>query len=205
MEFLLDANVAYVLLVVGILFVLMGLLTPGTGWLEVAALFSLLLAGYAIYNLGINLWALVPLALALVPFLYAIRLVRWRVALLAASILLVMGGSILLFPGKDGRLTGVNPFLAGFVSLTVSGILWLFADRTFAAMTAPPAMSDYHLIGKIGEARTDIQEEGSVQVNSELWSARSTSLILAGSKVRVVGKEGLVLLVEQTQSVHSTQ
>lgn len=199
MEFLLDANVAYVLLVMGMMFVLMGLLTPGTGWFELAALFSLVLAGYAVYNLGINLWALVPLALALVPFLYALRFHRWRAPLLIATIVLVMGGSVLLFPGEDGSWIGVNPLVAGLVSLVSSSILWLFAERAFAAMTAPPAMSDFHLVGKVGEARTDIQEEGSVQVSSELWSARSTVPIPAGSKVRVVGKEGLVLVVERIE------
>jgi membrane-bound serine protease (ClpP class) len=196
MEFLLDANVSYVLLVVGMLLALMALLTPGTGLFEISALFALVLAGYGAYNLGVNAWALVPLALAVVPFLYAVRVPRWRTALLAATILLVMGGSILLFPGKDGGLIGVNPLLAGFVSLAASGLLWLFVERTLAVMTSPPAHGAHHLIGKIGEARTDINDEGSVQVSSELWSARSSTPIPAGSKVRIVGKEGLVLIVE---------
>ena len=38
---------------------LMAILTPGTGVLEISAFFSLLLAGYGIYNLDINYWALV--------------------------------------------------------------------------------------------------------------------------------------------------
>lgn len=196
MEFLLDANAAYVFLVVGMLLTLMALLTPGTGLFEISALFALLLAGYGAYNLGINPWALVPLALAGVPFLYAIRVQRGRTWLLISTILLVMGGSLLLFPGEDGGLIGVNPLLAGVVSLAASGILWLFVERTLAVMMSPTAHDAHHLIGKIGEARTDIDGEGSVQVNSELWSARSSTPIPAGSKVRIVGKEGLVLIVE---------
>ncbi len=196
MEFLLDANVSYVLLVVGMLLVLMALLTPGTGLFEISALFALVLAGYGAYNLGVNAWALVPLALAVVPFLYAVRVPQWRAALLVATILLVMGGSILLFPGEDGGLIGVNPLLAGFVSLVASGLLWLFVERTLVVMTSPPVHGAHHLIGQIGEARTDINDEGSVQVSSELWSARSSTPIPAGSKVRIVGKDGLVLIVE---------
>lgn len=196
MEFLLDANASYVFLVVGMLLTLMALLTPGTGLFEISALFALLLAGYGAYNLGINPWALVPLALAVVPFLYAVRVQRGRTWLLISTILLVMGGSLLLFPGEDGGLVGVNPLLAGVVSLAASGILWLFVERTLAVMMSPTAHGAHHLIGKIGEARTDIHGEGSVQVNSELWSARSSTPIPAGSKVRIVGKEGLVLIVE---------
>ncbi len=196
MEFLLDANVSYVLLVLGTLLVMMSLLTPGTGLFEISALFALVLAGYGAYNLGINAWAMVPLALAVVPFLYATRVPKWRMPFLAITLLLAMGGSIILFPGQDGSLVGVNPLLAGFVSLAASGILWLFVERTLAAMMSPTAHGTHHLIGHIGEARTEIGVEGSVQVNSELWSARSSTPIPAGSKVRIVGKEGLVLIVE---------
>lgn len=196
MEFLLDANVSYVLLVTGMLLVLMSLLTPGTGLLEIGALFALVLAGYGAYRLGINAWALVLLALAVVPFLYAVRLPKWRMPLLIATILLLIGGSILLFPGEDDSLIGVQPLLAGFVSLAASGILWLFVVRTLDVMTSPTAHGEHHLVGQIGEARTDIDDEGTVQVSSELWSARSSTSIPAGSKVRIVGKQGLVLIVE---------
>lgn len=199
MAFLLDANVSYVLLVTGMLLVLMSLLTPGTGLLEIGALFALVLAGYGAYHLGINAWALVLLALAIVPFLYAVRLPKWRMPLLIATILLLIGGSILLFPGEDGSPIGVQPLLAGFVSVVASGILWLFVVRTLAVMTSPTVHGDHHLVGQIGEARTDIDGEGTVQVSSELWSARSLTPMPAGSKVRIVGKQGLVLIVE---SVH---
>ncbi len=138
MEFLLDANVAYVLLVMGMMFVLMGLLTPGTGWFEAAALFSLVLAGYAVYHLGINLWALVPLALALVRSCMRFAFTAGARRCVIATIVLVMGGSVLLFPGEDGGWIGVNPLVAGLVSLVSSSILWLFAERAFAARRPRP-------------------------------------------------------------------
>jgi membrane-bound ClpP family serine protease len=53
------------------------------------------------------------------------------------------------------------------------------------------------LIGKIGEARTKVEEEGSVQVDGELWSARSEKTIPAGSSIRVLRREGFVLIVEK--------
>ncbi len=45
MEILIDPNVAYLLLVVGIVLVIMALFAPGTGVLEIGALFVLFLAG----------------------------------------------------------------------------------------------------------------------------------------------------------------
>ncbi len=52
-------------------------------------------------------------------------------------------------------------------------------------------------IGATGEATTDIREEGTVQLESELWSARSAEPIPAGAQVRVIGRNGFTLLVEK--------
>ena len=70
MDFLLDPNVAYLILLGGILLGLMAIIAPGTGILEVGAFFCLALAGYAVYNLSFNWWALVILVLSIFPFLY---------------------------------------------------------------------------------------------------------------------------------------
>jgi membrane-bound ClpP family serine protease len=55
------------------------------------------------------------------------------------------------------------------------------------------------IIGSIGEARSTIHNDGSVYANGELWTARSDHRILAGSRVRVIGREGFVLEVEQVE------
>ena len=47
MDILLDPNVAYVLLVFGLMLAIMAVFTPGTGVIEITALFALALAGYA--------------------------------------------------------------------------------------------------------------------------------------------------------------
>ena len=58
------------------------------------------------------------------------------------------------------------------------------------------------IIGDVGEAKTDIFNEGSVQIGSELWSARSAVPIPEGSKVRVVKREGFILEVEPVPPVN---
>lgn len=196
MEFLLDANVAYTLLVTGILLGLLALVTPGTGILEIGALFAFVLAGYGAYNLGINPWALVVLVVSLVPFLYALRLPKWRMALLGSTILLVIVGSIFLFVNENGW-PAVNPIVAIFVSLFYGGFLYFSIDRTIAIMTARPNHDPDLLIGQVGEAKNRVHDSGSVQVSGELWSARSEKSIPAGSAIRVIKREGFVLLVEK--------
>ena len=66
-----------------------------------------------------------------------------------------------------------------------------------AAGIRPPLPTSAWLVGKIGEARTNIEEEESVQVEGELWSARSEKTIPAGSSVRVLRRDGFVLIVEK--------
>jgi membrane-bound serine protease (ClpP class) len=196
MEFLLDPNVAYILLVTGILLGLLALVTPGTGALEVGALFAFTIAAYGAYNLEINPWALVVLILALVPFLYSLRLPKWRMVLLGATILLVVGGSVFMFVGEDGW-PAVNPIVATIVSLLYGGFLYLGIDRTIAAMQARPSHDLESLVGQIGEAKTRVHDNGSVQVDGELWSARSERAIPIGTTIRVIKREGFVLLVEK--------
>ena len=114
MNILLNPNIAYILLVLGSVLLLMAIVTPGTHFLEFGALFVLALAGYAIYNLGFNLWALIVLVLSLVPFVYAIQKPK-RELILALSLLGVIVGSVYLFP-SGGWLPAVNPVLAVIVS-----------------------------------------------------------------------------------------
>ena len=101
-EFLLNPNIAYLFLMVGSVLTLLAIVTPGTGILEVGALFCLALAGYAIFNLGLNLWALILLVLCLVPFVYAIRKPKREWAL-GLSIVGLIVGSLYIFPPAGWR------------------------------------------------------------------------------------------------------
>ncbi len=195
MEFLLDPNIAYFVLTLAILFVLIALVMPGTGVPEVLAVFALLLAGYAVYNLSINWWALGLLLLSVAPFYFAVRGPR-RELWLVLSIVGFTAGSIFFFPAKAG-LISVHPVLAAATSVLFAAAVWIAARKIVQISQSRPTLELTALIGECGETRTDVKESGSVQVASELWSARSEKLIPAGRVVRVVGREGFVLIVEE--------
>ncbi|MFZ2098162.1 MAG: NfeD family protein [Anaerolineales bacterium] len=195
MDILVDPNVAYLLLVVGIVVAIMALFSPGTGVLEIGALFVLFLAGWEISQIPINLWALVVLILGVIPFIVAVRKSRNLVFLVIALVAFVLG-SAYLFQGPSWWQPGVNLILAIIVSILASGYLWIATTKVLEAEKMLPRHDLAKLIGEFGEARTDIYDEGSVQVGSELWSAHSQVRILSGSKVRVVKREGFILDVE---------
>lgn len=195
MEVFLNPDVAYLVIVAASLLVLIAIIAPGTGMPEVGALFCLFLAGYAVYNLSLNWWALALMILSLIPFFLSIRKSHsglW----LALSILGLAVGSVFFFPAKQGWIS-VNPILAITTSALYAAFVWLAASKSVRAAQVRPAQDMSALIGQQGEAKTVIKEDGSAQVAGELWSARSDHLIPSGSAVRVVGREGFILIVEK--------
>jgi|CXWL01.1.fsa_nt_gi membrane-bound serine protease (ClpP class) len=201
MDFLLEPNIAYLILLGGVLLGLLAIVTPGTGLFEVGAFFCLALAGYAVYNLSFNGWALVILALSIIPFIYAIQKPK-REPYLGLSILLLVTGSVFLFK-VDGWKPAVNPFIALVASGLLSSFLWIVVRKTMQAAGVRPVHDLEVLTGLLGEARSKIHEEGSVYVAGEMWSAKSDKSIPVGSSIRVVRREGFVLVVEKDAQSNS--
>lgn len=196
MDFLLDPNVAYLIFLTGIVLVFIAVATPGTGLVEIGALFCFVLTGYALYNLSINWWALVILLLSVAPFIQAIRKPK-SFLFLALSILLIVTGSVFLFASDDGSLISVNPIIALISSGLVAVFLWFLFRKAFEAISRRPTHDLETLVGQTGEAKSAIHGDGSVYVAGEIWSARSDSEIPAGSHVRVVRRDGFTLVVEK--------
>lgn len=194
-DFLLNPNAVYILLMAGALMALLALATPGTGLLEIGALFTIVLAGYGLYTLTFNWWAVLLIILSAVPFVYSLEKPK-REPFLILAILMLIAGSVFIFPRAAGQ-TGVDPWLALVVSVLVAGFLWIATRKTVEAARIKPSHDLGALVGQIGEAKSRVHADGSVQVGGELWSARSDQPIAVGSPVRVVGRDGFILVVEK--------
>ena len=195
MDFLINPNIAYLFLLGGVLLAMLALATPGTGFLEVGAFFCIALAGYGIYRLSFNWWALMLIVLSIIPFIYSIQKPK-RELYLGISIVVLVIGSIFLYPSDSGG-PAVNLFVAFIASVLVAGFLWLAVGKSMQAAFTRPAHDLDALVGQTGEAKTKIHDGGSVQVAGELWTARSEKPIKSGSAVKVVRREGFVLIVEK--------
>jgi membrane-bound serine protease (ClpP class) len=196
MDLLLNPNVAYLLLVFGFTLAIMAIFAPGTGMLEIGALFTLLLAGYSVFNLPFNLWALLLLVLGGIAFFLAQRRTK-QISFLVAFFLCFVIGSVFLFHGGKWWQPAVNPVLALLVSILVGIYFWIAFRKIVEARGERPTHDLSNLIGQTGQSKTLIDQEGSVQVSGELWSAYSKQKIPAGVAVRVVKREGFILEVEQ--------
>lgn len=193
---LFDPNLGITLLVGGLVLALAALFLPGTGLIEIGALAALVLAGVVLMNLPFNAWALVLMAAAVVPLVLAVRGKRSLLPLAAAWVLLLAGSLFLFRPG--GGREAVSPLVAVLVSLSATGFTWLVARKGTQTLGLRKMHDLETLVGMIGTARTDLRPEGSVYVGGEAWSARAAGgSIEAGSAVRVIRRDGLVLDVEK--------
>ncbi len=196
-DFLLDPNIGFVLLIGGVVLAILALFMPGTGLLELGALFVLVLAGYTLINLPLNIWAVVLFFVGIIPFILALI---WRgsrrglIALLISLIMLVIG-SIFAFRSPQGG-SAVNPVLAVLVTGGSAGLLWFMARKSIDAAIQRPSHDYDRLVGMIGEARTDIRGQGAVYVGGEEWTATCAEYVPAGAPVRVLRRKGLFLEVE---------
>jgi membrane-bound serine protease (ClpP class) len=200
MDFLQNPNVTYLMLAGGLIFAVLALVTPGTGVLEIGALFVLGLAGWGIvtYNIPINPWSLLILLAGMVLFFLAVRRPK-QIYLLVISILAVMVGSAFLFRTDTWYIPAVDPLLILVVSVCSGGFFWIAARKVMEAASARPVHDLATLIGAKGEAKTYIFTEGSVQVEGELWSASSDQPIQPGAPVRVLARDGFTLKVEAVE------
>jgi membrane-bound serine protease (ClpP class) len=195
-EILLNPNLVYLFIIGGFSLAFMAILAPGTGILEIAALFVLILAGWGIFNLPINYWALGLLIVGVFPPVFALRKTTKKYWL-AISVFSLVVGSAFLLQGKNWYSLAVSPGLALIVSVLIGGLFWIVTQKTLEADAAPPSHDLGVLIGAIGEAKSNVHHEGSVQVNKELWTARSNEPIESGAKIRVIDREGFILVVEE--------
>jgi len=188
-----NPNVVYLLLIGGLGAVALAFTTPGAGVPEAAAVVLLSLAVFGLARLPVNFIGLGMIIVSLA--LYVLEL-KWpsHGAFLVAGVFTLAGGSIFLFR-RDEAAVGVS---LGLVAATVLGTAAFFAIALRLAWQArrkPPVQNPDLVIGAMGEAKTDILEEGTVQVGSELWSAESDELIPAGAKVQITQRAGLRLKV----------
>jgi membrane-bound ClpP family serine protease len=208
MNAFLSPTLAYIVLMLSIFFSLLAILSPGTGMLELLALTGLLFSGYAVYQLGITLWALPLLLLSVVPFIFSLRQTGWKrsLSLLGALSGMVIG-SLFLFPNAERSFwpPAVDVWVALFFSAFFVLGIWFAARPIRQAMEQRPVHSLEALIGQVGETRTRVHHEGSVQLQGELWSARSQKPIPAGRKVQVTGREGFVLIVEEITGLGNSE
>ncbi len=198
MAFLINPNVAYLLLVAGVVLFFLTNLMPKSRALTIGMVLCLAAAGYELVVLRGNPWALLIVALSPLPFLAAMRNSRWLAHLLFIAMLMLTVGGMALLVDQNGHST-VSYGLGGIVSIVCGEALWITIGRRRHADGQSSRDNPAPMVGMVGEVRTEIGAltPGSVYIDGELWVARSNEPIPEGSTVRVLGCHGAVLTVQK--------
>ncbi|MET0849543.1 MAG: nodulation protein NfeD [Candidatus Rokuibacteriota bacterium] len=189
-----DPNVAYVLMMVGMLGLFFELSNPGVILPGIIGGISIILAFFAFQSLPIN-WAGLLLILFGVALLIAeIKVVSHGVLTIGAVVAMVLG-SLMLY---DAPETGLR--ISWYVIIpTVGSTAALMACAVSFGMRALYGRPITGAVGMVGEAavvREPLDPEGHVQVHGELWRAVSEDgPAAAGETVRITGVDGLTLKV----------
>jgi len=190
-----DPNVAYVLMMLGMLGLFFELSNPGVVLPGVIGGISLILAFFAFQSLPINYAGLLLILFGIVLLVAEIKVVSHGVLAVGGMVAMALG-SIMLFdaPELDFRVSGW--VIAPTVALTAGIFLFMIAAGV-RALASRSAVGAPALLGQVGIARGALAPEGQVMVQGELWRAVARTPVEEGSRVRVVDVNGLTLTVEK--------
>jgi membrane-bound serine protease (ClpP class) len=193
---LVNPNVAFLLLALGIQLVLVELSAPG-GWVAgFLGVLCLALAAYAMRVLPLNWLGLVLIGTSFILFFLDVKTPGVE-ALTFAGVGALVAGALILFNVPAGSPYGrISVPLVVATSLAIGAFFAFIVAKGLRAQRARPATGVELLVGRLGVVRTPLDPEGTVRVAGELWTARSEDGPLAeGEQVEVVAVEGLRLRV----------
>jgi len=193
-----DPNVVYILLIIGLWAAAAAFYVPGTGILEVAAIVCLALAIAGLTQLPVNVVGVILIVIAGVLFVVDLKV--QSVALTVGAAVSLVLGSVFLFPPAEGALR-LSPWLIGGVTLASLGFFGVAFFAVARAQRLRAKVDAETIVGKRGTVATSIDPVGTVQVQSELWTAIADEPIGVGEEVEVVALEGLRARVKRVSAI----
>jgi membrane-bound serine protease (ClpP class) len=214
--YIVNPDLAYILLVLGILGVIFELTSPGAIAPGVVGALALLISCLSFGSLPTNVGGLLFIVLAVVLFIVDIKAPTHGI-LTAGGVVAFVLGSLLLFPpwggaraagaggvgGAQGAGTfavsfSISPFLIAAMTILVVAFFVFVLAKGIGAQARKVTFGVETLAGSHAVALSDIGTDGFVRMGGEQWSAVAESgAIRAGDKVEVVGRDGLRLHVRR--------
>ena len=192
-----NPTIAYILLMIGFYGIFFELYNPGSVVPGTIGAISFILALYALNMISVNWLGVLLIGLGVVFFILEVITPTFG-ALAFSGFIAMLFGSVILFspesPYGDISMKVILPVV--FFSAV---FFFVVAYLGVKAQRRKPETGADAMIGKIGEALTDINPKGKVMVMGEIWEAYSKHPIKKGEKVQVVAVEGLRLKVKRAK------
>jgi membrane-bound serine protease (ClpP class) len=189
-----DPNVAFILMLIGVYGLIFEFLNPGAVAPGLIGSISLLVALYALNLLPIN-YAGAALVLLGIGLMVAEAHIGSFGVIGVGGIVAFVIGAIMMFPsGAPGFTLSLS--VVGAATVATAALFLLVLTMLLRSRRRPVVTGKEGLLGAEGETVAWDGDEGRVRVNGEIWRARAHRPLQPGARIKVINREGLVLVVE---------
>ena len=201
-----DPNIAFILFTLGFYGLFFELQNPN--WVTgILGAFAIILAFVGFGSLPLNVAGLLLVGLAVVLFLLEMTITSHGLLAVGGLVAFALGASAFYTQPGDPLAPAVAVawpiigVMTGLTALLIGGLAFVVIRNRRAPQLVPGAS---HLtrplvaLGTPAAVRRDLLPEGSIYAAGEEWTARARdgSLLGRGTPVRVVGQDGLTMIVE---------
>ena len=194
LAFIMDPNIAFILLAVGALALYAEFNHPGAVVPGTVGVVFILLAIFALNLLPVRFAAVVLILASFALFALEAKFSAHGVLAIGGMVTMILGGLLLVdAPIPEMR---VHLLTALAVSIPLGAITVFLMSIALKARANKVVTGVQGLVGEVGIAQTPLSPHGKVFVHGELWDATSAVSVAAGQTVVVRGVEGLQLRVD---------
>jgi membrane-bound serine protease (ClpP class) len=202
LAFLMDPNIAFILLAIGALALYVEFNHPGAVLPGTVGVIFILLALFALNLLPVRFAAIVLILTSFILFALEAKFATHGVLAIGGIATMVLGALLLV----DAPIPEMRVHLLTALAVSIPlGIITVFLmGIALKARRNKIVTGAQGLVGEIGQAQTALAPQGKVFVHGELWDAVAPSNVSAGQTVIVRRVDGLQLQVEPVPAVQRT-
>jgi membrane-bound serine protease (ClpP class) len=193
-----NPNIAYLLMMAGILGLYMEFSNPGVIFPGVAGAICLLLAFASLHVLPFNYVGLILIALGLGLLVAEAFMPSFGVLGIGGIIALTFGSLLIFDPESTGL--ALDRSIVFTAVATLASFVFIISYLVFRSQRSKPTLGVEGLLGEIGEARSALAPRGKIFVHGEYWNAEADGEIAPGERVEVVSVNGMTLRVKRAAS-----
>jgi membrane-bound serine protease (ClpP class) len=202
-HFISDPQIALILFLLGVYGIFFGLNTPGTIVPETVGVIALILALFGLGMFEVRALGIVLIITAIILFVIEAFTPTFGFFTAAGTAALVVGALLLpvepLLPAEWFRHFRITVY--GMAAVT-AGFFVLVITKVIVVRGTPSFHQTFGMHGYQGLVMEELDPVGLVKIRGEWWKARTDLdvAVLPATRIRVVGQEGMVLVVKPVGS-----
>jgi membrane-bound serine protease (ClpP class) len=194
LAFIMDPNIAFILLAIGALALYAEFNHPGAVLPGTVGLIFILLAAFALNLLPTRFAALALILASFILFALEAKFATHGVLGIGGIVTLTLGALLLV----DAPIPEMRVHLVTALAVSIPlGVITVFLmSLALKARHSKVVTGAQGLVGELGITQTTLSPRGKVFVHGELWDATSSANLPVGERVVVRGVDGLELQVD---------